>query len=53
MSDLEKKQQNHAEGEEGHHIKSLIAATLGYAADGMDMFFLSFVLIFIIKEFGS
>ena len=52
MSDLEKKQQNHMEGEEGHHIKSLVAATLGYAADGMDMFFLSFVLIFIIKEFG-
>lgn len=39
-------------GEEGHHIKSLIASVLGYAADGMDMFFLSFVLVFIIKEFG-
>ena len=40
------------EGEEGHHTKSLIAATLGYAADGMDMFFLSFVLVFIISDFG-
>jgi Arabinose efflux permease len=44
--------QNYAEGEAGHHIKSLMGATLGYAADGMDMFLLSFVLVFIIKEFG-
>lgn len=52
MSNLEMKRRNYVEGEEGHHMKSLVAATLGYAADGMDMFFLSFVLIFIIKEFG-
>jgi len=52
MTNMKNMQQLHAEGEEGHHIKSLVAATLGYAADGMDMFFLSFVLIFIIKEFG-
>lgn len=43
---------SHAEGEEGHHIKTLIGAVLGYAADGMDMFLLSFVLIYIIREFG-
>lgn len=52
MSEEKKKNVLHAEGEEGHHIKTLAAATLGYAADGMDMFFLSFVLIYIIKEFG-
>lgn len=44
--------QSHAQGEKGHHVKSLIGAVLGYAADGMDIFLLSFVLIFIIKEFG-
>lgn len=48
----ERKKEMYMEGEEGHHIKSLVAATLGYAADGMDMFFLSFVLIFIIREFN-
>ncbi len=48
---VKKEHHNYAEGEKGYHIKSLIAATLGYAADGMDMFFLSFVLVFIIHEF--
>jgi MFS family permease len=52
MSEDALKKKSHAEGEDGHHIKSLIGATLGYAADGMDMFLLSFVLVFIIKEFG-
>ena len=52
MAETNNKPRMHADGEEGHHIKSLIGATLGYAADGMDIFLLSFVLIFIIKEFG-
>ena len=52
MVETHNKPRMHADGEEGHHIKSLIGATLGYAADGMDIFLLSFVLIFIIKEFG-
>ncbi len=43
---------SHVEGEEGQHIKTLIGAVLGYAADGLDVFLLSFVLIFIIKDFG-
>ena len=43
---------SHGEGEEGQHIKTLIGAVLGYAADGLDVFLLSFVLIFIIKDFG-
>ncbi|WP_196601144.1 MFS transporter [Pectinatus frisingensis] len=43
---------NHVEGEEGQHIKTLIGAVLGYAADGLDVFLLSFVLIFIIKDFN-
>lgn len=43
---------SYMEGEGGHHIKTLIGAVLGYAADGMDVFLLSFVLIFIIKDFG-
>lgn len=41
-----------AEGEQGHHLRSLFGATSGYAADGMDMFLLSFVLVYIIKEFN-
>jgi benzoate transport len=32
--------------------KTLIGSSLGYAADGLDMFLLSFVLVFIIKEFN-
>jgi hypothetical protein len=32
--------------------KTLIGSALGYAADGLDMFLLSFVLVFIIKEFN-
>ncbi|WP_231036223.1 MFS transporter [Pectinatus sottacetonis] len=43
---------SHREGERGQHIKTLIGAVLGYAADGLDVFLLSFVLIFIIKDFG-
>lgn len=42
----------YAEGESGQHIKTLIGAVLGYAADGMDMFLLSFVLLFVINDFG-
>ncbi len=45
-------EKNHIYGEDGHHIKTLIGAVLGYAADGLDMFLLSFVLVFIIKDFG-
>jgi MFS family permease len=33
-------------------IKTLLGAVLGYAADGLDMFLLSFILVFVIKEFG-
>ncbi|MGG3493719.1 MFS transporter, partial [Brevibacillus choshinensis] len=33
-------------------IKTLVGSILGYAADGLDMLLLSFVLVFIIKEFG-
>ena len=42
----------HVEGEADHYIKTLIGAVLGYAADGLDMFLLSFILIFIIQDFG-
>ena len=44
--------EKHVEGEEDHYIKTLIGAVLGYAADGLDMFLLSFILVFIIKDFG-
>jgi MFS family permease len=33
-------------------IKTMVGSVLGYAADGLDMFLLSFVLVFVIKEFG-
>ncbi|MDR7318596.1 MFS transporter [Brevibacillus nitrificans] len=33
-------------------VKTLVGSILGYAADGLDMLLLSFVLVFIIKEFG-
>ena len=45
-------EKNHIEGEEGHHIKTLIASVLGYASEGLDVFLLSFVLVFIIKDLG-
>jgi len=32
--------------------KTLVGAVLGYAADGLDMLLLAFVLMFVIKEFG-
>jgi MFS family permease len=32
--------------------KTMIGSVLGYAADGLDMLLLSFVLVFVIKEFG-
>ena len=44
--------EKHVEGEADHYIKTLIGAVLGYAADGLDMFLLSFILVFIIKDFG-
>ena len=44
--------EKHVEGEAEHYIKTLIGAVLGYAADGLDMFLLSFILVFIIKDFG-
>ena len=31
--------EKHVEGEEDHYIKTLIGAVLGYAADGLDMFY--------------
>ena len=52
MKGNDKMGKNHVEGEEGQHIKTLIGAVLGYAADGLDVFLLSFVLIFIIKDFN-
>ncbi len=33
-------------------LKTLLGAFLGYAADGLDMLLLAFVLMFIIKDFG-
>lgn len=33
-------------------MKTLVGSILGYAADGLDMLLLSFVLVFVIKEFG-
>lgn len=39
--------EKHVEGEADHYIKTLIGAVLGYAADGLDMFLLSFILVFI------
>lgn len=45
-------EQSYLDGEKGHHIKALIGAILGYAAEGLDTFLISFVLIFIIKDFG-
>ena len=36
--------EKHVEGEADHYIKTLIGAVLGYAADGLDMFLLSFIL---------
>jgi benzoate transport len=41
-----------AEESKSTQIKTLIGSILGYAADGLDMLLLSFVLVFIIKEFG-
>lgn len=38
--------EKHVEGEADHYIKTLIGAVLGYAADGLDMFLLSFILVF-------
>lgn len=38
--------------EKKNALKALFGAVFGYAADGMDMFLLSFVLIFIIREFN-
>lgn len=38
--------------EKTQQVRALVGAVLGYAADGLDMFLLSFVLMFIIKEFG-
>lgn len=37
--------EKHVEGEADHYIKTLIGAVLGYAADGLDMFLLSFILL--------
>ncbi|GIM48015.1 MFS transporter [Collibacillus ludicampi] len=36
----------------GQQAKTLLGSVLGYAADGLDMLLLSFVLVFVIKEFG-
>lgn len=36
----------------GQQIKALIGSVLGYAAEGLDMLLLSFVLVFIIKDFS-
>ena len=41
--------EKHVEGEADHYIKTLIGAVLGYAADGLDMFLLSFILDLSIK----
>ena len=35
--------EKHVEGEADHYIKTLIGAVLGYAADGLDMFLLSWL----------
>ena len=39
--------EKHVEGEADHYIKTLIGAVLGYAADGLDMFLLSFILVWL------
>ncbi|MFD0617254.1 MFS transporter [Paenibacillus sp. GCM10027629] len=48
--------QNSLEGEptetRGQRIKTLAGSILGYAAEGLDMLLLSFVLVFIIKDFS-
>lgn len=42
--------EKHVEGEADHYIKTLIGAVLGYAADGLDMFLLSFILVLALSQ---
>ena len=42
--------EKHVEGEADHYIKTLIGAVLGYAADGLDMFLLSFILVLAMSQ---
>jgi benzoate transport len=40
------------EAPKGQRYRTMFGSVLGYAADGLDMLLLSFVLVFVIKEFG-
>lgn len=43
---------NHVEETKSTQVKTLVGSILGYAAEGLDMLLLAFVLVFIIDEFG-
>lgn len=43
---------NQLEESKSTQIKTLVGSILGYAAEGLDMLLLAFVLVFIINEFG-
>lgn len=42
--------EKHVEGEADHYIKTLIGAVLGYAADGLDMFFIIIYFSFLLLK---